>query len=238
LTNSIFTKLSDWVRDEVTSGGGNGVVFGLSGGIDSAVTAYICKNAFPDSSLGINIPCFSSKADINDAKSIAKGIKLKYVSVNMDHTYNTMLDELGEMRDDRDISLSNIKPRLRMIVLYFYANNLNYFVIGAGNKSEITLGYFTKFGDGGCDLMPLGNLTKREVYSIARSLNIPEGIIEKPPSAGLWRGQTDEGELGITYHEIDDYLEGKKVSKDVKTKIEELIKKNEHKRSMPKIPNF
>ena len=238
MTNSIFTKLSDWVREEVTLGGGKGVVFGLSGGIDSAVIAYICKKAFPDSSLGINIPCFSSKDDINDAKSIAKGIKLKYVSVNMDYTYNTMLDELGEMRDDRDISLSNIKPRLRMIVLYYYANNLNYFVIGAGNKSEITLGYFTKYGDGGCDLMPLGNLTKREVYSIARSLDIPEEIIEKPPSAGLWKGQTDEEELGITYPEIDDYLEGKKVSKDVKIKIEELIKKNEHKRRMPKIPDF
>jgi len=238
LTSELFTKLSNWLWDEVTSGGGKGVVFGLSGGIDSAVTAYICKNAFPENSLGLIIPCYSNKADMEDAKSLAKEIGLKYETVDMDLTYNTILDELGEMRDDRDMSLANIKPRLRMTVSYYFANTLNYFVIGTGNRSEITLGYFTKYGDGGCDLLPIGNLTKRKIYSLARSLKVSEKIIDKPPSAGLWKGQTDERELGITYEEIDNYIEGKTVSSDVKQKIEDLIRKSEHKRKMPKIPDF
>lgn len=238
MTSELFTKLSNWLWDEVTSGGGKGVVVGLSGGIDSAVTSYICKNAFPDNSLGLIIPCYSNKADMEDAKSLAKEIGLKYETVDMELTYNTILDELGEMRDDRDMPLANMKPRLRMTILYYFANSLNYFVIGTGNRSEITLGYFTKYGDGGCDLLPLGNLTKRRVYALARSMKVPDKIIDKPPSAGLWKGQTDERELGITYEELDNYIEGKTVSSDVKQKIEDLIRKSEHKRKMPKIPEF
>jgi len=175
---------------------------------------------------------------MDDAKSVAKEIGLKYETVDIDATYNSLLDEFGDMRDNRDIPLANIKPRLRMTVLYYYANRLNYFVIGTGNKSELTVGYFTKYGDGGCDLLPLGNLTKRNIYSLARSLKVSEKIIDKPPSAGLWKGQTDEAELGITYQEIDNYIEGKTVSDSVKTKIEELIKKSEHKRNMPRVPEF
>lgn len=238
MTSEVSGKLSNWLKDQVTSGGGKGVVFGLSGGIDSTVTAYLCKAAFPGNSLGLIIPCYSNKADIDDAKSVAKEIGLKYETIDLDRVYNTFLESLGHMRDDRDLALANMKPRLRMVTLYYYANKLNYFVIGTGNKSEITLGYFTKYGDGGCDLLPLGNLTKRNVYSLAKSLKVSDRIISKPPSAGLWKGQTDEGELGITYQEIDNYIEGKTVSESVKSKIEELMKKSEHKRNMPRIPDF
>ncbi|MCC7573636.1 MAG: NAD(+) synthase [Candidatus Methanofastidiosum sp.] len=238
MTSELSSRLSDWLKNEVISGGGKGVVFGLSGGIDSTVTAYLCKMAFPDNSLGLIIPCHSNKADIDDAKSVAKEISLKYETVNLDKVYNTLLESFGHMRDDRDLSLANIKPRLRMTTLYYYANKLSYFVVGTGNKSELTLGYFTKYGDGGCDLLPLGNLTKRNVYSLAKTLKVSERIIQKPPSAGLWKGQTDEGELGVTYQEIDNYIEGKTVSEGVKTKIEEMIEKSEHKRNMPKIPDF
>ncbi|KYC51502.1 MAG: putative NH(3)-dependent NAD(+) synthetase [Candidatus Methanofastidiosum methylothiophilum] len=238
MTSELSGKLSNWIKEEVVSGGGKGVVFGLSGGIDSTVTAYLCKAAFPENSLGLIIPCHSNKADIDDAKSVAKEIGLKYETIDLDRVYNIFLESLGHMRDDRDLALANMKPRLRMVTLYYYANKLNYFVIGTGNKSEITLGYFTKYGDGGCDLLPLGNLTKRNVYSLAKSLKVSDRIISKPPSAGLWKGQTDEGELGITYQEIDNYIEGKTVSESVKAKIEELMKKSEHKRNMPRIPGF
>lgn len=238
MTRELSVRLSSWIKSEVTSGGGKGVVFGLSGGIDSTVTAYLCKAAFPENSIGLIIPCHSNKADIDDAKSVAKDIGLKYETIDLDRVYTVFLESLGHMRDDRDLALANIKPRLRMLTLYYYANKLNYFVIGTGNKSELTLGYFTKYGDGGCDLLPLGNLTKRNVYSLAKYLKVSDKIISKPPSAGLWKGQTDEGELGITYQEIDDYIEGKTVRESVKSKIEELIKKSEHKRNMPKIPDF
>ncbi|NPV50437.1 MAG: NAD(+) synthase [Candidatus Methanofastidiosum sp.] len=238
MTSDLSKKLSSWLRDSVNAGGGKGIVFGLSGGIDSTVTAYLCKETFPENSLGLIIPCHSNKADIDDAKYVAKEIGLKYETIDLDKVYNTLLESFGHMRDDRDISLANIKPRLRMTTLYYYANKLNYFVVGTGNKSELTLGYFTKYGDGGCDLLPLGNLTKRSVYSLAKSLKVSERIIQKPPSAGLWKGQTDEGELGITYQEIDNYIEGKTVSESVKVKIEEMILKSEHKRNMPKIPDF
>lgn len=238
MTSELLTKLSDWLRDEVASGGGKGVVLGISGGIDSAVASYICREAFPDDFLGLVIPCYSNKTDTDDAKYLAKKMGIKHETVDIDNVYSEFLVSLSHMRDDRDISLANIKPRLRMSVLYYYANRLGYFVVGAANKSELTLGYFTKHGDGGCDILPIGNLTKRSVYALARSLKVPQRIFNKPPSAGLWRGQTDEGELGVSYQEIDNYLEGKTVSLDVKKKIEDMIRSTEHKRRMPKVPDF
>ncbi len=114
MTSELSEKLSNWIKDEVTSGGCKGVVLGLSGGIDSTVTAFLCKSAFPENSIGLIIPCYSNKNDMDDAKSVAKEIGLKYEIVDMELTYNTLLEEFGDMRDDRDIPLANIKTRLRM----------------------------------------------------------------------------------------------------------------------------
>ncbi|MFN3966799.1 MAG: NAD(+) synthase, partial [Endomicrobiia bacterium] len=129
------------------------------------------------------------------------------------------------------IARGNLKPRLRMLVLYYFANKLNYLVAGTGNKSEIMMGYFTKYGDGGVDILPIGDLLKKDVIQLARKLEIPERIINKKPSAGLWPGQTDEEEMGITYKKLDKILE----SKSKNSKIENIIKKTEHKRKPPEI---
>jgi NAD+ synthase len=125
-----------------------------------------------------------------------------------------------------------------MLTLYYIANQLNYLVVGTSNKSELSVGYFTKYGDGGVDIMPLGNLIKRDVRKLARYLKIPEAIIEKPPSGGLWEGQTDEGEIGITYEELDRYLTTGKTAASLEKKIDSMIRGSKHKKAMPRIPKF
>jgi NAD+ synthase len=132
---------------------------------------------------------------------------------------------------------ANIKPRLRMTSLYFIANSLNYLVAGTGNRSEITLGYYTKYGDGGCDVLPIGALLKSEVRSLARELSVPMAIIEKAPSAGLWIGQTDEAEMGFSYDTLEKYLnEGpSSVPRETADRIEQLIRASGHKRALPPI---
>ena len=132
---------------------------------------------------------------------------------------------------------ANVKPRLRMASLYFIANSLNYLVAGTGNRSEITLGYYTKYGDGGVDVLPIGALLKSEVRALARELGVPAPIIEKPPTAGLWVGQTDEAEMGFSYDTLEQYLaEGASaVGAAAAQRIEQLRAASDHKRQMPPI---
>ena len=125
-----------------------------------------------------------------------------------------------------------------MLTLYYLANRLGYLVAGCSNKSELTIGYFTKYGDGGVDILPLGNLVKYQVRELAQHLGIPQEIIDKPPSAGLWEGQTDEGEMGITYEELDRYITTYQASQEVKEKIERAKAINAHKLATPPIPPF
>jgi NAD+ synthase len=135
------------------------------------------------------------------------------------------------------LAQANIKPRLRMATLYYVANRLGYLVAGTGNRSEIAIGYYTKYGDGGVDLLPLGSLVKSEVRALARDLGVPAPIIEKAPSAGLWLGQTDEGEMGFTYDELDDYLRRgpESVAPAMAMRIERLTRASEHKRNLPPV---
>lgn len=140
-----------------------------------------------------------------------------------------------------NLAYANLKPRLRMLALYYFANNFNYLVCGTGNKSELRVGYFTKYGDGGVDILPIGNLLKKQVKALARELKIPGQIIAKPPTAGLWPGQTDEGEMGLLYSELDDILERLEsnnkhiLSRKKVGKVKEMINRSEHKRNLPKI---
>lgn len=193
-------RISRWIRERVEEAGAEGVVLGISGGIDSAVTAVLAKKGLGDGVLGLIMPCHSDPTDVEHARRLAAqfGVQTEYVDLT------PIFDSLLEVLPPGDkVAVGNLKPRLRMTVLYYYANSRNYLVAGTGNKSELACGYFTKYGDGGVDILPLGDLFKTQVWELARELGIPEEIIVKPPSAGLWEGQTDEGEMGITYEELD-----------------------------------
>ncbi len=237
-------KIALWIREQANNANTKGVVLGLSGGLDSAVVAVLCKMAFSEDTLAIIMPCFSDEKDVRDAELIARKFRIKTKEIPLDEIFEDFLSVTGEdvgKVESKEVPIANIKPRLRMLTLYYFANKLNYLVVGTGNKSEIMVGYSTKYGDGGCDILPIGDLLKRDVKNLAKELDIPGGIIEKPPTAGLWKGQTDEGEMDISYAELDDALE--KIEKnnlgeiDTKTlkKVQDMIKRSEHKRNLPKI---
>jgi NAD+ synthase len=234
-------QLISWIKKTVSAAGGRGVVFGMSGGIDSSVVAALCKRAFPDTCLGIIMPCYSDDMDRKHAELIADQFKIPTKVVALDEIFDSMVNILpvdGYDKTTKKIAESNIKPRLRMLTLYYFANRLNYLVVGSGNRCELFVGYFSKYGDGGVDLMPLGNLVKGQVCKLAGYLDVPREIIDKPPSAGLWSGQTDEEEMGLTYRELDRYLLTGKAKVGVKQRIESLAIKSNHKKCLPSIPPF
>ncbi len=202
----ITTRITTWLNKKVYSAGKTGGVFGLSGGIDSAVTAALCKRAFGNNCLAVLMPCHSNPDDLNDAKLVAEHLGIKTVEVDLSTSFDAFYSAVaGEdaAKSGQDPAVFNIKPRLRMTTLYYFAQKNNYLVIGTGNKSEIVMGYFTKYGDGGVDVEPIGDLTKTQVKDIAAYLGIPRSIIDRVPTAGLYSGQTDETEMGMTYETLD-----------------------------------
>jgi NAD+ synthase len=238
----LSTEISEWIKREVERAKCKGVVFGLSGGVDSSVVGILCKKAFPHNHLALLLPCFTSKEDLEDANLVVEKFGLNSKMINLEPVFLEFSRILGIDPDSRELSVANIKPRLRMITLYYFANKMNYLVVGTGNKSELTMGYFTKYGDGGVDILPIGDLTKSEVYKLARALGVPERIIKKPPSAGLWPGQTDEGEMGVKYKELDRLIialeRGRSLSgfkKDIVEKVLKRSKQVSHKLKPPKI---
>jgi NAD+ synthase len=233
--NNLKNDIVKWIDDRVKTAGAEGLVFGLSGGIDSAVVAALCNLAYPGKTLGLIMPCGSQPEDENCAKIVAASLKIKTVKIVLDEVF-TVFKKLLPLNSDIK-HYGNIKSRLRMISLYYYAGINNYLVAGTGNKTEISLGYFTKYGDGGCDILPLGYLYKYEVKHLAEELGIPRDIIERKPTAGLWKGQTDEDEIGIRYDEIDNILGSLQDNKKMKEsdaaridRIKHMMKVTEHKR--------
>jgi NAD+ synthase len=248
-------QISDWLRARVLAAGARGLVVGLSGGLDSAVVARLCQMAMPGQVLGAIMPCLSDPGDEADAALVASHFGIPAVRLDLQPAFEELI---GSLRDtlamipseqrpqlteeelDRRtrVPLVNIKPRLRMTALYFLANSLNYLVAGTGNRSELSIGYFTKYGDGGVDLLPLGTMLKAEVRLLAVELGVPRSIIDKPPSAGLWPGQTDEGEMGFSYADLERYLvrgpEG--VAPALALRLERMIRSTEHKRQVPPVP--
>jgi NAD+ synthase len=237
----LANKLTAWIREQVALAKRRGVVFGLSGGLDSAVAAVLCKRAFPTNALAIIMPCYSSETDIEHAEAVANKFHIPSITIALEGVFDLLLQviPLGDYEPvNKKLAEANLKPRLRMLALYYSATQLGYLVVGTSNRSEISIGYFTKYGDGAVDILPLGNLVKRQVRELAVYLDIPKEIIQKPPSAGLWMGQTDEGEMGITYEELDHYLITGQAADEVKKKVDARITGSSHKRALPVIPPF
>jgi len=233
-------KVVEWLQELVKGTGTNGILVGLSGGIDSSVVAFLIKKAFPNESLGVVLPCKSNDKDRADALAVAEASGLEYVEVELTEAHDIILDridkQLGDKKGNHRLTDANLRARLRMTTLYGIANGLGYLVSGTDNAAELLTGYFTKYGDGGVDMLPLAHLTKREVFEWAKVLGVPQSVIERAPSAGLWEGQTDESEMGTTYDMIDDYIEGKEIPEADKVIIERMNRVTEHKRTMPPAP--
>ncbi|MBD3253682.1 MAG: NAD+ synthase [Candidatus Lokiarchaeota archaeon] len=239
--SQLATKIQNWLKSYLEEANLRGYILGLSGGIDSAVTASLCVNAVGKKNvIALNMPCGSIIQDYEDAKLIAEMLDIKMHTVDLTATFEGFYDTISPNVRTNKIAVSNIKPRLRMTTLYFFGQSYNYLVAGTGNRSEIAIGYFTKYGDGGVDLEPIGGLYKCEVRTLARTLEIPEKVITKPPSAGLWQGQTDEEEIGLTYDLIDEILyrmdygfELDEFKESEVNKVKDLMKKAAHKNRMP-----
>ena len=248
---SLADSISSWLRDQVRAANAQGLVFGLSGGIDSAVVARLCQLAIAEHCVGVIMPCHSAPQDEEDARLVAGHFKIPVLRVPLeepfdslttavDTAFNTVPGLRPHATDDprARVPRANVKPRLRMATLYYVANRLNYLVAGTGNRSEITIGYYTKYGDGGVDLLPIGRLVKREVWDLARELGVPSRVIDKAPSAGLWLGQTDEAEMGFTYAELEQFITKGPAAVSEKTaqRIQHFATVSEHKRALPPTP--
>ncbi|WP_201774910.1 NAD(+) synthase [Clostridium aceticum] len=236
----------DWFRKQVKSSGTKGLVVGISGGIDSAVVANLIKKACPDNSMGVILPVKSSLKDVEDGNLVANTCGISHLTIDLSQQHEEIMgkvvDELKATGEYNENNLrmmdANLRARLRMSTLYSIANNLNYLVAGTDNAAEVHTGYFTKYGDGGVDLLPIASLKKYEVYQWAQVLGVPQVILDRAPSAGLWEGQTDEIEMGVTYKSIDQYLDGQPIDEKDREVIDRLHKSSQHKRQMPPSPEI
>ena len=234
-----------WIKEYVSKAGAKGIVVGLSGGIDSSVIACLSVKAVGrDNVIGISLPCQTRDDMKSDAKKLANNLDIKFKTIDISKAVGYTAD--GILMAGFDVTplvLANIKARERMNTLYAIAGANSYLVAGTGNLSELMVGYFTKFGDGGVDIEPIGNFYKTEVYQMAELMTeITNSVKTKAPSADLWDGQTDEEELGMSYKELDEILHAllnpnssrlDQLDIDKITKVEKMIRASEHKNNTP-----
>lgn len=227
-----FEKRVSFIKDILKESRASGIVFGNSGGKDCALVGILCKAAC-ENTVGIILPCSSKRnyeEDTKDALAVANKFNIKTETLDVTPIKTALLNELEKIATPNSVALTNIAPRLRMTSLYAYAASNNMLVAGTGNRSEVYVGYFTKWGDGGHDFNPIFDLTVTEVYEFLEYLGAPEVIIKKAPSAGLFEGQTDEDDMGVKYSDIDNYLLYGKGEPEIIEKIENMHRKTEHKR--------
>jgi len=225
----------EFIRGVLSAAHADGIVYGNSGGKDSALVGILCKMAC-ENTVGLIMPCGSNRnydEDKTDAECVAKQYNIAAIFIDLSDVKTKLSTIVGDKIRLTGSALANIAPRLRMTALYAVAASENRLVAGTGNRSEVYMGYFTKWGDGAFDFNPIADLTVTEIYEFLRYLGAPEVIISKRPSAGLFDGQTDESEMGVTYRSIDEYLLTGATNEQDKTIIDRLHKSSEHKRKLP-----
>ena len=227
-----FENRINFIKSVLSESGAKGIVYGNSGGKDSALVGILCKAAC-DNTVGIILPCTSKRnydEDAADAKVVAQKYNIETRTVDLTPVKEAELKALDGVAVMNAAALANIAPRLRMLTLYAIAAAENRLVAGTGNRSEAYVGYFTKWGDGAHDFNPIADLTVTEIYEFLRYLDAPKCVIEKAPSAALFDGQTDETEMGVTYAELDAYLSGGDIPAKQKQTIERMHRISQHKR--------
>jgi len=243
-------NITEFVQNKVSEANADGLVVGLSGGIDSTVAAFLaCEAVGKENVFGVVLPSTTTPTeDKLHGTTIAQLLGINYKEMAIDSILNEFLS-VAQLEEDI-LAIGNLKARIRMSIIYFYANSKNYLVCGTGNKSEISIGYFTKHGDGACDIEPIGDLYKTDVYELAKYLEIPQEIIDKPPRAGLWNNQTDEDEIGMTYKLLDKILyrfiekeiDADSIAKELDIEVNEVndiinrVERNQHKTQVPESP--
>ena len=243
-------NITEFVQNKVSEANADGLVVGLSGGIDSTVAAFLaCEAVGKENVFGVVLPSTTTPTeDKLHGTTIAQLLGINYKEMAIDSILNEFLS-VAQLEEDI-LAIGNLKARIRMSIIYFYANSKNYLVCGTGNKSEISIGYFTKYGDGACDIEPIGDLYKTDVYELAKYLEVPQEIIDKPPRAGLWNNQTDEDEIGMTYKLLDKILyqfiekeiDADSIAKELNIEVNEVndiinrVKRNQHKTQVPESP--
>lgn len=234
---SVIDNITDFISEQVKSRTKKGVVIGLSGGIDSSVCAVLaCKALGGKKVVGLFMPekGITLTTDINNVRTLARSLKIKYNTIQIDKGKEILLKSLPNSR----LAAGNFSARLRMALLYYFAATNNFLVLGTADKSELMLGYFTKFGDAGADLFPIGGLYKTQIKILARELDLTEDIIQQKSSPRFWKGQLAEEEIGVSYQEIDKILESYLrqnlqncgVSKRKVKLVTDMINKNQHKK--------
>ena len=221
-----------YIKELVKSSGVKGIVYGNSGGKDCALVSILCKAAC-ENTLGLIMPCASKRnyeQDLRDAQEVAEKFGIENRIVDLTAVREAELRELEKITVLNNDAITNIAPRLRMATLYAVAASEGRLVAGTGNRSELHMGYFTKWGDGGCDFNPISDLTATEVLEFLEYLEAPRCVIDKAPSAGLYEGQTDEEDMGVTYKAIDNYLLTGQASCLDRSIIERYHQRSEHKR--------